>query len=270
MKIVVMGGAGQVGAPLVARLLERGHEAIAASRRTGVDIFTGAGLSEVLAGAEVVIDVTNSPSFEDEIAEPFFAASTARLLAAESEAGVGRHIALSIVGAERLPASGYFRAKLAQEQQVRASGAPFTILRATQFFEFLGAIVRAGLRGDQVYLAPARIQPIAAGDVAAALADLALAQPADATLELAGPDPHRLDEIVRTFLSASGDRREVVTDPQALYFGTRLTDETLMAGITPRFGHTEFDAWLRRWVREHPPAALRSNANGGGHHETLL
>jgi len=263
MKIVVMGGSGQVGAAVVARLASRGHEVIAASRRTGVDVITGAGLSEILDGAEVVIDVTNSPSFEEEVAGPFFATSTARLLEAEAQAGVGRHIALSIVGAERLHANGYFRAKLAQEQQVRASGAPFTILRATQFFEFLGAIVNSSLQGDQVHLAPARIQPVAAADVAAALADLALARPADAVLELAGPDPFHLDQIARTFMAATGDRRQVVADPQALYFGTLLSDETLMAGSTPRFGHTDFDAWLRGWVRDHPPAGPESNPDQG-------
>lgn len=248
-----MGGAGQVGARLVAVLASQGCDVVPASRRTGVDVFTGEGLDEALAGAEVVVDVTNSPAFEAEVAEPFFGVSTERLLAAEARAGVGRHIALSIVGAERLHANGYFRAKLSQERQVAESGAPYSIVRATQFFEFLGAIAADAQQQDRVRLAPARIQPIAAADVAAALAGLVFAPPIGDTIEVAGPDPHRLDEIVRSYLAAIEDPRQVVTDPEALYFGTRLTDETLMAGSTPRFGHTEFAPWLRRWVREHPP-----------------
>jgi uncharacterized protein YbjT (DUF2867 family) len=248
MKIVVMGGSGRVGANIVERLGGQGHEVVAASRRTGVDVITGVGLREALTGADVVIDVTNSPSFEDEVAMSFFETSTSRLLAMEAETGVGHHIALSIVGAERLHANGYFRAKLAQEQRVKAASAPYTVLRATQFFEFLGAIVRSSVVGDEVRLAPARIQPIAAADVAAALASLAVAAPVDATVEVAGPDPYRLDQIVGTFMAATGDSRPVVTDPQALYFGTPLNDETLMAGSIPRFGHTDFDSWLRKWV----------------------
>jgi uncharacterized protein YbjT (DUF2867 family) len=157
------------------------------------------------------------------------------------------------VGAERLQANGYFRAKLAQERQVQAQSVPYTILRATQFFEFLGPIVENGAQGDEIRLAPARIQPIAADDVAFALSRLALAPPRNATIEVAGPEPYRLDSIVSAFLSATGDSRRVVADPRALYFGTALTDETLMAGEVLRFGHTEFDAWLRQWVGEHPP-----------------
>jgi uncharacterized protein YbjT (DUF2867 family) len=251
MKIVVMGGSGLVGANVVERLAKQGHEVIAASRRTGVDVVTGEGLRQALTGAEVVIDVTNSPSFEDEVALRFFETSTRNLLDVEATTGVGHHIALSIVGAERLHANGYFRAKLAQEQKVAAAGTPFTLLRATQFFEFLGAIVRSSVDGDEVRVAPARVQMIAADDVASTLAALAALQPVDATVEIAGPDSHRLDRIVRTFMSATGDGRQVVTDPQALYFGTTLTDETLMAGSIPRFGPTEFNGWLRKWVRDH-------------------
>ncbi|MES2035927.1 MAG: SDR family oxidoreductase [Pseudomonadota bacterium] len=257
MKIVVMGGAGRLGAG-VTEILAQDHEVVAASRRSGVDVLTGRGLAEVLIGADVVIDVLNSPSFEDAAALAFFETSTRRLLDMEIEAGVGHHVALSIVGAERLIGSGYFRAKLAQERQVMGAGLPYTLLRATQFFEFLGAIVENGAKDGEIRLAPARIQPIAADDVAFALSRLAIAPPRDAIIEVAGPDPWRLDEIVRAFLAATGDPRRVVADPEALYFGTPLNDETLMAGEVPRFGHTEFDAWLRRWVREHAPATTLS------------
>lgn len=252
MKIVVIGGTGLVGASLVEILEDQDCEVVAASRRTGVDAITGVGLREALKGADVVVDVVNAPSFEDEVALAFFETATRRLLAEEAAAGVGHHVALSIVGAERLSGSGYFRAKVAQERQVRAASLPHTILRATQFFEFLGAILRDGDRGEEVRLSPARIQPIAADDVAIALSKLAVAGPANATFEVAGPDAFRLDEVVRAFMAATGDGRPVVPDPAALYFGTTLADETLMAGETPRFGHTEFDGWLRRWLREHP------------------
>jgi uncharacterized protein YbjT (DUF2867 family) len=253
MKIVVMGGAGLVGASVVAILAEQDHEVVAASRRTGVDVISGAGLADVLAGADVVIDVVNSPSFEDDVAISFFETSTRNLLAQEAAAGVGHHVALSIVGAERLSRNGYFRAKFAQERMVQAAGAPYTLLRATQFFEFLPRIVAEATQGDEVRLAPARIQPIAADDVAIALSRLALVTPQNATEEVAGPDAHRLDEIVARYLAAIGDGRRVVADAEALYFGTVLTDETLMAGAMPRFGATDFDGWLRRWVRNHPP-----------------
>lgn len=254
MKIVVMGGAGRVGASLSEILRNQGHSVTAASRRTGVDVLTGEGLPQALMGADVVVDVLNSPSFDDETALAFFEASTRRLLDLEADAGVKHHVALSIVGAERLVRNGYFRAKLEQEQRVEGAGLPFSILRATQFFEFLDAIVDDAGGADEVRLAPARVQPIAAADVAFALAQIAVSRPTNAIVEVAGPESWRLDEIVRAFLSAKGDPRPVTPDPDALYFGTRLGDETLMAGSVPRFGHTEFDAWLRRWVREHSPA----------------
>ncbi len=250
MKIVVMGGAGLVGASIVEILGRQGHEVTAASRRTGVDVLSRAGLPEVLQGADVVVDVLNSPSFEDKVALDFFETSTNNLLTAEAEAGVGHHVALSIVGAERLSSNGYFRAKHAQERKVQTSGVAYTLLRATQFFEFLSSIADFNIAGDAVRLAPARIQPIAARDVAVALSQLAQARPENATVELAGPDPFRLDEIVRAYLAATGDGREVISDPAALYFGSALNDETLMTGEIPRFGHTEFDAWLRRVLRE--------------------
>lgn len=254
MKIVVMGGAGRVGAGLSQILVNQGHAVTAASRRTGVNVLTGEGLPQVLLGADVVVDVLNSPSFDDETALSFFETSTRRLLDLEAEAGVKHHVALSIVGAERLARNGYFRAKLSQELQVEGAGLPFSILRATQFFEFLDAIVDDVGGRDEVRVAPARVQPIAAADVAFALAQIAVSRPTHAIVEVAGPEAWRLDEIVRSFLSAKGDPRPVVPDPDALYFGTSLNDETLMAGSVPRFGHTEFDAWLRRWVREHSPA----------------
>lgn len=251
MKVVVMGGLGRVGASLVEILADQEVEVLAASRRTGVDAVSGEGLEAVLAEADVVVDVMNAPTFADD-RQRFFETATANLLAAEAAAGVGRHVALSIVGAERLVANGYFRAKHEQERQVRASGRPHTILRATQFFEFLGAIADAGTNGEEVRLASARVQPVAADDVAIALSKLVLAPPQDVTIELAGPDSFRLDAIVAAFLAATGDPRRVVTDAGALYFGTPLTDETLMAGDVLRFGYTEFEPWLRRWVREHP------------------
>jgi uncharacterized protein YbjT (DUF2867 family) len=254
MKIVVIGGLGVVGASVVEILAEQDLEVVAASRRTGVDVITGAGLREALTGADVVIDVVNSPSFEDRAALEFFETSTRQLLAMEAEANVGHHVALSIVGAERLSANGYFRAKRAQERQVAASGRPYTIVRATQFFEFLGAIVDASAQGDEIRLAPARVQLVAADDVAIALSKLALAPPQNATIEVAGPDPSRLDEMVAAFMAATGDDRRVVPDGAALYFGSVLSDETLMAGDIVRFGYTEFGSWLRRWMRHHPPS----------------
>jgi uncharacterized protein YbjT (DUF2867 family) len=254
MKIVVIGGAGLVGSSVVEILAAQDHDVVAASRRSGVDVITGAGLPGVLAGADVVIDVVNAPAYEAEVAGPFFTTSTLNLMAAEATAGVGHHVALSIVGSERLTGNGYFGAKYAQEQMVQAAGVPYTLLRATQFFEFLGRIASEATQGDEVRLSPARIQPIAADDVAIALSKLALFQPQNAMVELAGPEVHRVDDIVRSYLAATGDRRRVVADPAALYFGTVLTDETLMAGAMPRFGNTDFEAWLRRWVRDHPPA----------------
>jgi uncharacterized protein YbjT (DUF2867 family) len=264
MKVVVIGGSGVVGASVVEILADQEDiEVVAASRRTGVDVITGEGLREALTGAEVVVDVVNSPSFEGEAALTFFETSTRNLLAAEAEAGVGHHVALSIVGAERLSGNGYFRAKLAQERQVMAAGVPHTLLRATQFFEFLGAIADASAGDGEVRLAPARVQMIAADDVAIALSKLALAPPRNATMEVAGPDSRRLDEIVAAFMAASGDPRRVVADPDAPYFGSPLTDETLMAGSVVRFGYTDFDDWLRRRVRQHAASGAAPSAPTG-------
>ncbi len=246
MKIVVAGGTGCVGSKLVEILRRQGHEVRVAARAAGVDVLTRQGLDEIMVGADVVVDVLNSPSFDDGPAMTFFETSSRNILDAASAEGVKHYLALSIVGCERLQGSGYFRAKLAQEALIRDGGVPYSILRSTQFFEFLDRVVDDGLEGGMVRLAPARVQFIAAEDVAAALADITGRAPANDTIEVAGPDPFHLDDLVRRFLAAQHDQRQVVADPEALYFGSPLNDETLIAGAVPRFGHTEFDAWIRR------------------------
>ena len=246
MKIVVIGGGGLIGTKLVKRLGERGHEVEAASRSSGIDAVTGAGLPTALAGADVVVDVANSPSFEDAAVLEFFAASSRNLLAAEAVAGVGHHVALSVVGADRLPDSGYMRAKVAQEGLIRSAGIPYTILRATQFFEFVGAIAGSGTDGNTIRLPPALMQPVAAEDVAAALADIAVDEPVNGTIELAGPEPIRMDEFARRFLAATEDARQVTTDAQARYFSAALDDRSLTPGDNPRLGSTRFEDWLSR------------------------
>jgi uncharacterized protein YbjT (DUF2867 family) len=248
MKIVVIGGTGLIGSKLVTRLRQQGHEAVAASPNTGVNTITGDGLKEALAGAQAVVDVANSPSFEDEAVLAFFRTSGRNLLAAEKAARVGHHVALSVVGADRLPDSGYLRAKLEQERLIKASGIPYTILRSTQFFEFAGAIAQAGTVGQTVHLSPALFQPIASDDVVAALADVAVAAPVNGTVEVAGPEPLPLDDVVRRYLRASGDAREVVADVRARYFGTPLDDRSLTPGDNPRIGSTRFEEWLGRSV----------------------
>src|SRR5262245_64278603 len=247
MKIVVIGGSGLIGKQLVSNLRKGGHDAVAASPSTGVDTLTGAGLAEVLKGAQVVVDVTNSPSFEDAAVMAFFETSTRNLLAAEKAAGVGHHVALSVVGADRLPNSGSMRAKVAQEALIKSGGVPYTILRATQFFEFLGRIGDESTEGDTVRLPPALMQPVAAYDVSAALADVAVGTPANGMVELAGPDSIGMDEIVRRVLSAKGDPRRISTDAHARYFGTELDDRSLRpAGDHPRIAPTRFEDWLAR------------------------
>jgi uncharacterized protein YbjT (DUF2867 family) len=246
MKIVVIGGTGLIGTNLVNRLRQKGHDVLAASPNTGVDTLTGEGLDAALKGAEVVVDVANSPNFEDAAVLAFFETSGRNLLAAEAAAGVRHHLALSVVGADRLPDSGYLRAKLAQEALIEASGMPYTILRATQFFEFIGRIVEGGANGDAIRLSPALLQPIAADDVAAALADLAVGPPLNATVEVAGPEAVPLDKLARKVLDAKGDKRRVIADVHARYFGTELDDRSLTPGEHPRFGPTRFDAWLGR------------------------
>jgi uncharacterized protein YbjT (DUF2867 family) len=246
MKIVVIGGSGLIGSKVVKNLLQRGHEVVAASPSTGVNTITGEGLAEALVGAQVVVDVANAPSWEDQAVLEFFEKSGRNLLAAEAAAGVGHHVALSVVGTERLLASGYFRAKLAQENLIKASSIPFTIVRATQFFEFVGSIAQFATEGATVRLPSALMQPIVSDDVAAALADVAIAEPLNGTVELAGPEPIRMDELVRRFLNANGDPRKVITDTQALYYGIKVNDQSLVPGDNPLLGATRFEDWLRR------------------------
>jgi uncharacterized protein YbjT (DUF2867 family) len=249
MKIVVIGGSGLIGSKVVKRLREAGHEVLAASPDSGVNTVTGEGLAEALAGAQVVVDVANSRSFEAEAALTFFETAGRNLLAAEAAAGVGHHLALSVVGTERLLESGYFRAKIAQEKLIKASGIPYTILRATQFFEFVGSIVESGVQGDEIRLSPALLQPIAAEDVAAALADLAMGTPLNATVEVAGPEACPIDNFARKLLAAKGDTRRVIADVHAGYFGTAVNDQSLTPGKNPRIGATRFEDWLGRAAR---------------------
>ena len=245
MKIVVIGGSGLIGKKLIPLLRGAGHEAVSASPSSGVNTLTGEGLSEALAGADVVVDVTNSPSFEDKAVLEFFEKSTRNILAAEAAASVKHHVALSVVGADRFPDSGYMRAKVAQEKLIKASGAPYTILRATQFFEFLGPI--AGPGTGTVRLPSAPMQPLAADDVAAALADVAMGSPANGVLEVAGPESLSIAAFVGKALAASGDKRTVVADPQARYYGAALDDLGLKPrNPNPRIGPTRFEEWVSR------------------------
>jgi uncharacterized protein YbjT (DUF2867 family) len=246
MKIVVIGGSGLTGAKLVKILRNGGHEVVAASPSLGVNTITGEGLAKALAGAHAVVDVTNAPSWEDQAMLDFFETSGRNLLAAEAAAGVGHHVALSVVGADRLLASGYFRAKLAQESLIKASPIPYTIVRATQFFEFAGGIAQSATEGGTVRLPPALMQPILSDDVAATLADVAIADPFNGMFELAGPEPIRMDEFVRRFLDWSGDPRTVTVDNDAPYFGVKVNDQSLVPGNHPRLGPTRFEDWLRR------------------------
>jgi uncharacterized protein YbjT (DUF2867 family) len=246
LKITVIGGSGLIGSKVVALLRAKGHEVHAASPSSGVNAVTGEGLAKALAGANVVVDVSNSPSFEDRAVMEFFEKSNTHLLAAEKAAGVAHHVALSVVGTERLQASGYFRAKLAQETMIQASPIPWTIVRATQFFEFVGAIAQASTSGEVVKTAPALMQPIHSSDVAEAVADAALAAPLNAISEVAGPEAIRIDEVLRQYFQAHGDARQVVADPSAGYFGTPVDDHSLTPGKNPRLGKIHFADWLAR------------------------
>jgi uncharacterized protein YbjT (DUF2867 family) len=246
MKIVVIGGTGLIGSKVIEKLKQKGHEAIAAAPNTGVNTITGEGLKEAVAGAQVVIDLANSPSFEDKAVLEFFETSGRNLLAAEAAAGVRHHVALSIVGTDRTPDNGYFRAKVAQEKLIEASGIPYTIVRSTQFMEFLGAIAATSADGNVVRLSPGLFQPIAADDVAAAVADVALAAPRNGIIEIAGPERAPFNEIVARYLKAVGDPREVVSDPEARYWGGRVEERSLVPLGEARLGRVGFDEWLRR------------------------
>ncbi len=246
MKIVVIGGTGLIGSKLVNRLRQLGHEVVAASPSSGVNSVTGEGLAPALAGAKVVVDVTNSPSWEDKAVLEFFETSSRNLLAAEAATGVGHHVALSVVGTDRLLESGYFRAKMAQENLIKASKIPYTILRATQFFEFAGGIAQEATDGKTVRLPSVLMQPVVSDDVAAALADIALGEPENGTVEVAGPEKLRLDELVRRYLSANKDARQVITDVNARYYGLKVNDQSLTPGDNPRIGPTHFEDWLSR------------------------
>ena len=248
MKIVVIGGTGLIGSKLVTKLRAHGHEAVAASPDTGVNTLTGEGLAEVLQDASVVVDVSNSPSFEDAAVLNFFETSTRNLLAAEAKAGVGHHVALSIVGTERLSESGYFRAKIAQEKLIRGSSIPYSIVHATQFFEFVKSIAAAATEGNTVRLAPVLIQPIAAEDVASAVCRISEGSPVNGIVEVAGPQQFRLDELIRRGLRARHDPREVIADPHARYFGAELQERSLVPSDGARLAETRFDDWLSRPV----------------------
>jgi uncharacterized protein YbjT (DUF2867 family) len=244
MKAVVIGGTGLIGSKVVKNLRDMGHEALAASPDSGVNTITGAGLREALKGASVVVDVSNSPSFEDKAVMTFFETSTRNLLAAEAEAGVGHHVALSVVGTDRLPDSGYLRAKLAQETLIKSSSVPYSIVHATQFFEFVKRIADEATQGDTVRLAPVLIQPIAASEVAAAVASISVGTPLNATVEVAGPEQVRFDVLIQRGLKARNDPRKVVADPHARYFGTELSERSLVAGSAARLGKIRFEDWL--------------------------
>jgi uncharacterized protein YbjT (DUF2867 family) len=244
MKIVVIGGTGLIGSKLVQNLRERGHDVLAATPSTGVNSITREGLAQAMDGADIVVDVANAPSWEDQAVLDFFETSSRNLLAAEAAAGVRHHVALSIVGSERLPENGYFRAKVAQENLIEASGIPYTILRATQFFEFVGGIAQAATVGEEICLSPALIQPMASDDVVAALTEVTLATPVNGTVEVAGPEAMPLDELVRRFLRATQDTRKVVPDVHARYFGSVLDDQSLTPGKNPRLGAIRFEDWL--------------------------
>ena len=244
MKIVVIGGTGLIGSKLVSKLREHGHEAAAAAPNTGVNTLTGEGLAEALKGASVVVDVSNSPSWEDAEVLKFFETSTRNLLAYEAAAGIGHHVALSVVGTDRLSESGYFRAKIAQEKLIKESSISYTIVHATQFFEFLKGLADISVVDGKVHLPPVLFQPMAANDVACALVRVAVGEPVNGIVEIAGPEQFRLDELVRRRLASLKDLREVIADPNALYSGAKLTERTLVPGNNARLGEMRFETWL--------------------------
>jgi uncharacterized protein YbjT (DUF2867 family) len=244
MKIVIIGGTGLIGSKTLKILRNAGHEVVPASPKLGIDTITGEGLTEALTGAQVVMDLANSPSFEDKAVLEFFETAGRNLLAAERAAGVQHHIALSVVGADRLLESGYLRAKLAQEKLIKDSGTPYTIVRSTQFFEFLGSVAQSGAEGDIVRLSPAHVQPISSDDVSKFMAEVALNPPINGTIEIAGPERVRLSDLVARYLAATGDARKVVADDQARYFGTLLDDGSLVSDNNPRLGTIGFEDWI--------------------------
>jgi uncharacterized protein YbjT (DUF2867 family) len=246
MKIVVIGGTGLIGSKVVTLLAQQGHEAVPASPNSGVNTLTGEGLAEVLAGAQVVVDVSNSPSFEDAAVLEFFKTSTGNLLTYEAAAGAGHHMALSIVGTDRLPDSGYLRAKVAQEKLIKESSIPYSIVRATQFFEFVNRIADSFTDGNTVRVPPVRFQPMAAEDVASAVCRVTIGSPLNGIVEIGGPEQFSFDELIRQALSANKDPREVIADPHARYFGTELSDRSLVPGEGAQLGETRFEDWLSR------------------------
>jgi uncharacterized protein YbjT (DUF2867 family) len=254
MKIVVIGGTGLIGSRLVRKLREQGDEAVAASPDSGVNTLTGEGLAEALKGASVVVDVSNSPSWEDAAVMNFFETSTRNLLSYEADAGIAHHVALSVVGTDRLSASGYFRAKIAQEKLINESSIPYSIVHATQFFEFLKGLADISVVDGKVHLPPVRFQPMAADDVATALAEIALGAPVNGTVEIAGPEQFRLDELVRRRLATLKDSREVIADPEALYSGAKISERTLVPDDGARLGETRFATWLTQPASQVPSA----------------
>ena len=262
MKIAVIGGTGLIGSKLVRNLREQGHEVIAASPKTGVNSVTGDGLADALKDTSVVVDVTNSPSWEDTAVLKFFETSTRNLLAYEAAAGVRHHVALSVVGTERLLASGFFRAKLSQENLIKASKNPYTIVRATQFFEFLKQIVDYSTEGKTVRMPVALIQPMAADDVASAVARIATNPPVNGTIEIGGPEQFHLDELARRFLSARQDPRQVISDPQGRYYGIEVSETALVPDNSARLGKTHFEAWLKHSASQVPTAPPQPTAVG--------
>jgi len=260
MKIVVIGGTGLIGSKLVNKLREHGHEAVAAAPNTGVNTLTGEGLAAVLEGASVVVDVSNAPSWEDAAVLNFFETSTRNLLIYEKAAGVGHHVALSVVGTDRLSESGYFRAKIAQEKLIKESPIPYTIIHATQFFEFLKGLADISVVDGRVHVPPVLFQPMAADDVAIAVGKVVVGPPATGIVEIGGPEQFRIDELVRRRLAALKDPREVIADPNALYSGARITDKTLVPGKNARLGDTRFDTWLTQPAAQIPSAHPKTEA----------
>jgi uncharacterized protein YbjT (DUF2867 family) len=257
MRIIVIGGTGLIGSKLVTKLRRAGHEPLAASPESGVDTYTGKGLEQALEGAQVVVDTSNAPVWDDAAVLDFFQTTSHNILDVETTAGVNHHVALSVVGADRLAESGYMRGKLAQEEAIKAASVPYTILRATQFFEFIVRIADSSMNGDSIHLAPVLIQPEAADDVATTLAEIALGEPVNGTTELAGPEQFRLDELARRVLHAHNDQRQVTADVRARYFGAELDDLSLIPGNNPRIAPTHFEDWLLQAEGMHPNLATK-------------